>query len=360
MPITVSQDINDIVEEYSKKWLEPKEAPMGLFDLVGRGEKLSKTGKWEWWERLRRPRVGAVGTDYTAGDGVIVVADVLPFFQNAIIKLSTGVFRVTAINETTKTLTVALVSGVDPATAVATTQIKVVSNANVEGGVGSANSRNPEKIRYNTTQILYDVFSMSVSSFESDQKVGGREYLKQVSDKMAQYRNDVRGMLWSDVYVEATSSDIAPIAGGVPKYVAENGYTDTGAINHDNLTAFIRAIYDEKGGVPLELWVNPTDADTISDLDASQFNRDANNTQRGVSVNTYKTKDGIVLDIMRDPKIEQGKLYALNSKDVQIRPFRDLKVEPLAKTGDFYNFEVVAELSLEVNPSSQMGVFTVS
>lgn len=360
MSTTASQDIVDLVREYSKKFLLPAEAPRGIFDVVGRGERLSKTGTFDYWERLRRPRKGAVAAGgYTAADPTVTVKSGLPFYVNAVFKMGTGVYRVTAISTDGLTLTITLISGVSD-TVAEDAVLKVVTNANVEGGTGAANNRNPEIKRTNTTQIMFDVMSITKSSAGSDQEVGGKEFAKQMADKMAQFRNDTRGMLWSDIYIAAASKGDLAVAAGIPYYVTANGYNPASStLTAVNLSEFVRYIYDDIGGAPKELWMNPVDRATISTtFDSGFFRRDADSTRRGIVAETFMTTNGIELSINTDVNIPAGEIYALNAKDVDLKPYRDFNVEEVKTLSDSDEYKVVAEVSVEVNPSAQMGKFT--
>lgn len=357
---TVSQDVLDLVDEYSKRFFEPRAIPKGLWDEVSVGERLSKTGKTEYWEKKRRARKTTVASAYTAGDGVVVVTTIDPFFENAIISLGTALFRVSAINSTTNTLTIVEVSGTDADVASGQT-ITVKTNAAVEGSTANASSRNDEFEVNNTTQIMYDVIEMSQSVFESDQKVGGREFVKQVADKMADFKKNASENLWSEtINIPTTKGDLGFMA-GIPYYISANGYTGSSlALTGANLSEFLRYMYDEQGGAPTELWMNPVDLMTISNFDSGYFQRDAGSGERGIVARSFTSTTGIEVMLKTDPTITSGSLYAFNSADVVWKPFRDLQVNPLAKTGDNVKFEVVTEMSLEVNPSNQMGVFVVA
>ncbi|MCP4323823.1 MAG: DUF5309 domain-containing protein, partial [Alteromonadales bacterium] len=212
------------------------------------------------------------------------------FYVNAIIQMVNVKYRITAINATGLVLTLAVVNGTD-ADRAAGVVITVLTNAIAEGGGGVINARNPEVKRTNTTQIMFDIMQISKSAGLSAQEVDGKEFAKQVADKMAQFRNDTRGLLWSDYYEAAdTKGDIA-IAGGIPHYVHANGYNPTAtALNAVNLSEFVRHLYDNIGATPKELWMNPVDRATISTtFDATFFRRDADSTRRGVVAETFMT-----------------------------------------------------------------------
>jgi hypothetical protein len=362
---TTTYNVLEKVIDYSTKFLQPRALPRGLFDAVATGSTL-RAPDFHWWEKKQRPRTSALTADYTAGGFAFTVASTLPYTIGAIVGVAGVSYKVTAINTSTKVLTVALLDGTD-ANALTGVAVDVISNANIEGAVENLAERMPKIKAENVTQIMRQTAKVSNTMMETDKEAGGQEMTEQVADIIKEFRLDVAAQLWSGYKVAPADNTGTRVAGGVPYYVKANGYAPAGAtLNGDNLSTFVQYLYDDQGGTPMELWMNPVNQALISKFDASYLRRDITSvdaggaTTRGTYATKFVTLNGKELNIRTDVNIPTTEIFAMNSSDIQIRPLRNLKSEPLGKVGDFTEVEVVAELSFEVNPSNQMGVFTVS
>ena len=123
---TTTYDVLEKVIDYSSKFLQPRALPRGLFDTVTSGAML-KAPNFHWWEKKQRPRTSALTADYTAGGFAFTVASTLPYTIGAIVGVAGVSYKVTAINTSTKVLTVALLDGTD-ANALTGVAVDVISN----------------------------------------------------------------------------------------------------------------------------------------------------------------------------------------------------------------------------------------
>ncbi|MCP4254844.1 MAG: DUF5309 domain-containing protein [Candidatus Scalindua sp.] len=356
---TTTYDVLEKVIDYSSKFLAPRELPRGLFDAISTGSTL-KAPDFHWWEKKQRPRTSDLTAGYTAGAFAFVVASTLPYTIGSVVGVAGVSYKVTAINTGTKTLTVALLDGTDANAAIGVA-VDVLSNANIEGSTDNLSERMPKIKGENVTQIMRETAKVSNTMMVTDKEAGAQEMTEQVGDIISQFRYNLARQLWSGYKVAPADNTGTRIAGGVPLYVKTNGYAPSGAVlSGDNLSAFVQYIYETQGGTPRELWMNPATQALISKFDASYLRRDADSNLRGTYATRFVTLNGIEVEIKTDVDILTSEIYALNSSDVSFRPLRSLTSSPLGKVGDYTEVEVVAEVSIEVNPSNQMGVFTIS
>ena len=362
MAQTTTYDVLEKVVDYSNKFTAPREIARGLFDRISTGMAL-KGSEFHWWEKKQRPRTSALTADYTAGGLAFTVASTIPYTIGSIVGVAGVSYKVTAINTSTKVLTVALLDGTD-ANAATGVAVDVLSNANIEGSSSNEAQRLAKIEAKNVTQIMRETAKVSNTVMVTDKEAGANDMVEQVADIISQFRYNLAKNLWSPYKVAPSDNIGTRISGGVPFYVKANGYAPASAtLTGANLSAFVRYIYDVQGGTPLELFMNPVTLDTIAGFDSSYLRKDigdGTNVTMGIAPVRFVTTNGITLMLRTDVDIPTNEIYALNSSDVQFRPLRNLTSSPLGKVGDYTEVEVVAEISIEVNPSNQMGVFTIS
>lgn len=354
MAETVSYDILESRVDYSTKYLMPREV-QGLFNEVGTGANLVNS-KFHWWETYLAPRTTTLNGAYTAGDGVMTVTSVEPFSVGTLFEADSITFHVSAINETTKVITVAVIDGADADIADAST-LTIVSTANIEGSEGGSYDRKDKIQKENVSQILREIIRVSGTAMEQGKEVGGAEAQEALTAKIQKMRRDLASMLWSKVRIMPTDNTSARIAGGVPYFV---GNKKSGAFTGSAISTAVKSFLDEKGAMPTEIWMNPSRHQTLSEtFDATYLRRDINDGRVGRVATTIVLGTGEELTIKTDVNIPADKLYVMNSRDVIWRPLRPMRSEPLGKKGDYYEVELLAEVSIEVNPSSQMLEYTV-
>ena len=353
--LVTSYDPLENVIDFSTKFLQPSLTPQTLFDVISSGANL-KRSEFHWWEQKKKPRTTNLSGAYTIADGVLAVDSIDPFVVGSLVGLDAMIFRVDSI--AALNLTVTLIDGTD-ANALDNAVVTAISNAQVEGSTGSLTTRNPKIKVENVTQIMRETAKVSNTQMDTDKEVGAQEMIEEIAQIIRTFRDDASSLLWNTYKVDPSDNATARIAGGVAYYVQQNGYTTSGANTGANISTFIRTIYDTKGGKPMELWMNPATQATISGFDATYFRRDIDSNVRGFVATEFVTLNGEQLTIKTDVNIPTNKMYAMNSSDVQWRPLRGMKTTPLGKVGDYTEVEVVAEISVEVNPSNQMGEFTI-
>lgn len=351
---TVSYDVLENVIDYSKEFNQPAEKPQDLLGEVGTGAALRATS-FHWWEEDRAPMETTLSAEHAIG-GVYAMTDITPFVKGSLFKVGALTVSVNSISGSNITGTV--VDGTDAVIAISTA-VYLSGNAQPESSSGQEVARHDKKKVYNYTQIMRETYTVSETQMSVDKEVGQQEMVEGVASIITRFRNYSADMLWSPIQVDAPNNSTARIAGGVPFFAAANGTAGSGALTADLISDFTEVLYNEVGAKPQEIWCNPATQKTFSVMDAATQRRDQESVLRGSYAERFTTLNGKQFTIKTDVNIPTNKVYFMNSSDIKFRVLRPLTSKPVATDDDSAKVAVVTEFSLEVNPSSQMGIYTV-
>ena len=352
---TVSYDVLENVIDYSKAFNMPAEKPQSLLEEVRTGAPLKATS-FHWWEEDRAPVETTLSAEHAIA-GVYAMTDITPFVKGSLFKVGALTVSVDSISGSNVTGTV--IDGADAIIAV-DTAVYLIGNAQPESSSGQEVARHDKKKVYNYTQIMRETYTVSETQMAVDKEVGQQEMTEGVASIITRFRDYSSGMLWSPIQVDAPNNSIARVAGGVPFFANANGTKLTGALNAANISTFAETLYNNVGAKPKEIWINPANQATFSDMDASTQRRDQESVLRGAYAEKFVTKQGKQFLIKTDVNIPLDKAYFMNSTDIMFRVLRPLTSKPVATDDDSAKVAVVTEFSVEVNPSSQMGIFTIA
>lgn len=352
---TVTYDVLENVIDYSKAFNQPAEKPQNLLDEVKTGAPLKATS-FHWYEEDRAVVETTLSAAHSAA-GVYAVTDITPFVKGSLFTVGDLTVSVTSISGSN--ITGAVIDGTDGTIAI-DSAVVLIGNAQAESSSGQEVTRNDKKKVYNYTQIMRETYTVSETQMAVDKEVGLQEMVEGVASIITRFRDYSASMLWSSIAVNPANNTAARIAGGIPYYAAANGTALTGALTAANISTFAETLYNNVGAKPKEIWINPANQGTFSDMDASTQRRDQESVLRGAYAEKFVTKQGKQFMIKTDVNIPLDKAYFMNSSDVMFRVLRPLTSKPVATDDDSAKVAVVTEFSVEVNPSSQMGVFTIS
>lgn len=357
MGSTTTYSITDEVTPISKAFFKQEDLNSNMLDAATMGSKIgAKT--LTWYEQKARVYIDAVASEYTAADGVLVVDTGSIFTAGDLIQADAIIFSVSSISS--NTLTVVVVDGTD-ATIAVDAVVTIISTAVLEGDEKSLSTTNAKTEAINVTQIFRRVAQVTDSAYETSKEVGDSQLMDDVADQSEVLRKSMKKMVWNDFKLAPSTNATLRIAGGIPYWINTNGGYESAAgttITQALLSAFVDYMVESKDYNLKELWMNPSKASVISGFDTTYFQRDINSTERGYYADSFMSLHGNKVLIRTDRDIPVTKIYAVNSSDVKIVPFRDMKTEPLAKLGDSTRVQLVGEYTLEVNPSNKMGVIT--
>lgn len=353
---TYARDIVSKVESVSKIFHEPDESAHGIIAEIGAGGKIGTT-RHEWYEKSQRVRATNVATGYTASDTTVLVDDVTFFSVGNIIDFADGddIYRVTAINETTKALTIALELGTSVNHAV-DIEVTIISRAVPEGSTPAAVARNPEVKVHNFTQIQLVSVKATKTRIAQNEEIAGQKFEDDVKAEIRQWNlNDARD-IWRGQRLEAATTEDVALSGGIDYYVGANGYNETysGTLTEEGLFAFIDNYFNKQIGKGGKLWMNGAQLKIVSKFDATILRRDADSKVRGGVAATIVTNEGNEIDIAKDKNIEAGKIYILNASDISRQVLRPLEAEYLGAQGDYREMQLAKEDTYQINSSRQM------
>lgn len=357
MGSTTTYSITDEITPISKAFFKQEDLNSNMLDSAVMGTKIgAKT--LTWYEQKARVFVDAVATEHTSGSGVLVVDTGSIFTPGDLIQVDAIVFSVSSISS--NTLTVVVVNGSD-ATVAVDAVVTIISSAVLEGDESSLSTTNPKTESINVTQIFRRVAQVTDSAYETSKEVGDSQLMDDVADQSEILRKSMKKMVWNDFKLAPSNNTTLRIAGGIPYWITTNsGYIATAGttMTQANLSAFVDYMVETKDYNLKEIWMNPSKASLISGFDTTYFQRDINSTERGYYADSFMSLHGNKVLIRTDRDIPVTKIYAVNSSDVKIVPFRDMVTSPLAKLGDSTRVQLVGEYTLEVNPANKMGVIT--
>ncbi len=352
---TVSYDVLENVIDYSKDFNQPAKTPQMLLDEVGTGASLTATS-FHWWEEDKAPTETTLSAEHTAA-GVYSMTDITPFVKGSLFKVGTLTVSVDSISGSDVTGTV--IDGSDGTIAISTA-VYIIGNAQVESSSGQDLERHDKKKIYNYTQIMRETYTVSETQMSVSKEVGKQEMEEGIASIITRFRDYSAQMLWSSIQVNPSNNNSARIAGGVPFFASANGTAGSGALTADTISDFAETLYNEIGAKPQEIWCNPATQKTFSVMDASTQRRDQESVLRGSYAERFTTLNGKQFLIKTDVNIPTTKVYFMNSSDIKFRVLRPLTSKPVSTDDDSAKVAVVTEFSVEVNPSSQMGIYTIA
>ena len=83
-------------------------------------------------------------------------------------------------------------------------------------------------------------------------------------------------------------------------------------------------------------------------MDAERIGYARSARVRGQFVNKFQSSLGYELDLLANHWVNEGDLVALDMTRVKLQPFRPMKVEAMARTGDAMKWQMLGEYVLEV------------
>lgn len=357
MAQTNTYNIVDEIVPIDRAFFKQEDQNSNMLDACGVGTKIgAKT--ITWFEQPARSFADTLGGAYTIADGELTVVAGAKFTTGDIVNVDAMVFNITAISG--NVLTVSLIDGTD-ANATSGAVVSIVSSAVLEGDEGSESTLTPKIEPTNVTQIFRRVASVTDSAYDTSKEVGDSQLADDIAEQSAVLRKNMKKMLWNNFKLAPANNASIRVAGGIPYWITANrGYESVagGAMTIDNLSTFVDYMVEEKDYNLTEIWMNPAKHSLISAFDISYFTKDMNESTRGFYADSFLSKRGNKVLIRTDRNIPVKEIYAVNSKDVKVVPFRDMKTVPLAKNGDSTRVQLVGEYTVTCNPANKMGKIT--
>lgn len=313
--------------------------------------------RYEWWDDVLPALKVTLAAAYTAGGGTITVDDGTKLKVGNILKIDDSIYRVTAINGNTITITVVS----NDADHAIDSEVLIIGDANKEGAEYVDTAYEQKVLRYNVTQIFDDFIKITGTQKAIEQYVKENVFLDEVQRKLEKLKRLLERSAWLGVRVVPTDNQTPRLFGGIKWFITnENGITASGTFNEANFNAFLKQIYDASGTIR-EAWMNPATKAYFNALDADKVVYEKADQIYGRVINAYLSDYG-TLELKTSPHIPENIIIVFDSSKVKIKPLkgRAFFYEELAKTGDYTKGQIVGEYTLEFHNPDVAGIFTVT
>jgi len=319
--------------------------------------------KREWWDDVLLPTGTTITEPYTAAAGSMTLESVDSVRVGSVIRVDSSVYRITAINTSTKVATVTIIAA--DANHLDNAKVTFLSTAKVEGSVFESSDNATEILRYNNTQIFDDWIEISGTEQVVAREINQGDLLAQKSMRKIEriYHQMAKIVTSGGVRVDATTNATARMMGGIDFFITAYGYNPAAAaFSAANFDAFLYEMEQTYGRTPTEAFLNPVDLQKFTALRNTQIVIDRTDTARGEYVDRYLSGYGYDVRLIPDPTLLAGKIRVFGMDQVKLLPLqgRSLQAYPLGRLGDKTQYGIVGEYTLEFNNSATTGAFSIS
>lgn len=309
------------------------------------GRDTTTSTKIEWLEDELVPGSDALNGAITTGSAFITVDNRDYFKTNDMIRIDDEYLRVSGTGTTAATLLVERAWGSTAVNHSDNATILILGTLPQEGDdpVSGVNFQRVQP--YNYTQIYQDEVEVTRTE-EKEAKYGVRsESTYQVGKRLKENAIKLERNLILGVRNEDTANNRRS-HGGLDYYITTNEDSTTTAISAAALTTQLQASFDLGGMVDL-LAVGGTQKNKISGFNSSdiRFSRDEN--IRGAVVDWFDSDFGRIYIIL-NRWVPLRHAFGLERQYIDMVWFDPFFVEPLAKTGDRQQWELIGEVSMKV------------
>jgi hypothetical protein len=312
--------------------------------------------KVEWLEDELVPVQDTLNGAITAAGTFIVLTDRTPFKVNDLIRIDDEFMRVMAISGTPQALEVEKSWGTPAAAAHSNgAAVLILGNLPQEGDNPVSGINFQRTNPFNVTQIYQDEVEVTRTE-EKQQKYGVRsesnyqigKRLKENAIKLE--RNLILGTMNQDTSNRRRSH------GGLDHYITTGVDSATTTISDSTLLDQLQFSFDRGGSVDL-LAVGGTQKRKISAFDASKIVLSRDENVRGAVVDWYDCDFGRIYLVL-NRWIPTRFAFGLEKQYIDLVWFDPFFVEPLAKTGDRQQWEMIGEVTMRVRNQKAHFKFT--
>lgn len=320
----------------------------------------------EWYDYQKNPLSGTVaGAGWT--DAVTLTA--LPINNELAITMNVGDILmiedeqviVKVVDRTGNTIDVYARGhgGSTAAAHVATTPIKVIGNAHVEGGVTAEAVVVDNLQRKNYYQLLEEMINLT--------KTGANQQYRDTTDKLRELREKamIRGLKKLNLTAlfglpEIGTKTTPGSAGGIRHFLSNPDVTNTdagGTFTEAVLKATLLEV-GNRGGTPNIILCSPTDKSTINGFNAVtsagvQTRVDRAENVAGTIVDWYEGEGVGRLAVISDPLLQTNEIYILNNRKMKKQWFANdnlrFEAEPSLSTSRNTVETLQGQFSFELN-----------
>jgi Family of unknown function (DUF5309) len=322
-----------------------------LLNLLGFSDPVTQV-EHTWFEDQMFADESTVNGAKTDTDTSIVVDDAEPFRANQVVKIGEELLLVTAVNPTTKTLTVVRGYAGTTATAIADgAKIEVMFVEGQEGADAREARFKPRKRVSNYTQIFDETVSISrtaavVSQYGIDDLY---EYEKQ--KKQLELALQLEKALINGIKYESNDGLVRQM-GGFRHFIQTNVVDGSGQpLDDTKINDAMQKIYEKGGfasGGMYKIMVPAKQKRVISNFQKSDIRLTRGENTRGQVVDFFVSDFGQA-EIILNNNLKSDEIIIFDANRVKIRPLKDSEFthEYLGKKGDYFEGQIVGEYTLE-------------
>ncbi|HUU46081.1 MAG TPA: DUF5309 family protein [Acidobacteriota bacterium] len=277
-----------------------------------------------------------------------------------ILRVASEWMRVTAVSSTAVTVTRGY-AGTTRTTHATTTTFTIVDDSHAESSTGTAHSTVFSEVT-NQCQIFKNIIQMSRTR-RGVTSVAGDVWAHQTLKQMKEHARMIERALLHGKIGTATANTSARHSRGIVDAISTTRHTTTTSITATRLNNFFRAI-DEAGGNPSVILADGVAIQHINELNLGYINVGSFDmdmaTLGGIRATRWVSPWGVMALMpcrqLGSPIGATGNLVALTWEECKLAVIDDGKYEPLGKTGDFDQAQIVSELCLEWGNENYHGV----
>lgn len=246
----------------------------------------------------------------------------------------------------------------------------IVGNAVKEGSTPRRDSTRPRQICSNKTQIFREDIRMTGTRQAIEMYGVPNELRKQIDLRTREYKRQVERTLilgYKEAGVVAAGAAGATetqMMGGIYDFLrGQSGShidTATTTLTETKINDVAQAVYD-MGGEPNTLLLGPKQARVIPTLERARVRVEQDSKVAGFYVNKYMTDLGVEMSILISRWVPKKFAFVLDANKIKLMPLRGRKfnLEKLGKVGDYIEYELISEITMEFNGYSlgQHGMF---
>ena len=246
-------------------------------------------------------------------------------------------------------------SGTAPSEALSdATTLFILGNAVAEASVPRLDKTRPRSLHSNYTQIFRQDIRMSGTRTSVEMHAVPNELKHQIMLRAKEHKRQLERtyILGHKDAGSSTSTDDTRTMGGILGFMSgQSGShvsTDT-TLAESSLNGVLAAMFD-KGATPNVILTGPKQARAFATFDRARVRVEQDSHVAGFYTNHFMSDLGWDLEILVSRWVPTNFLFVLDTAKVVPRALQGRKyiLEKLAKVGDYQNWQLIAELTLEM------------
>jgi len=227
----------------------------------------------------------------------------------------------------------------------------IIGNAVPEGSTPRQDTTRPRGLQSNYTQIFRKDVQITGTRQALEMYAVGNELRHQIELRTKEYKRELErtAILGRK---EAGSAAETPLMGGIYDFLrgqsGDNIDTTSTALTESVLNTIVKGVM-EKGGMPDCVLVGFDRQQDISSWDVAKKRTTQDTRMAGYYTTQYLSDLGAVLDVLVSRWVPANYAFVLSTSMIKLCPMRGRKfiLEKLGKVGDYVQYQLISECSLE-------------